>query len=379
MHRFFKNLTRQQVEIGLYALLIIVLAVCACFLLWASGGVWLTLWKLFCSVIEPLAYGFMLSYVLNPLVSKISHLLRDRNVLADDGAKRRSIAVIITIALIALVLLGIMAGFALMVVKGVSKLNWQVIQDLIAGATSDVMGFVTMVRDRLVNWGLISEGAESTLLNTVIGVSDVVSTIVFSAMFTIYFLIDGERLFKYFHRVTRNVLGEQGELGSRMLNDADRVFSGYFRGQATDALMVGVLSALLLTIASVPYAPIVGALAGIGNLIPYLGGPIGYGSVVLVCLPDMNWPKMIWGVVVMSVVMFVDGNIINPKLLSNSVEVHPMLVMIALIAGGAVGGIAGMLVAVPTAAWLKIQLDRWMDKNEALEKSASDQGASDEG
>ena len=52
-------------------------------------------------------------------------------------------------------------------------------------------------------------------------------------------------------------------------------------------------------------------------------------------------------------------------MLSNSVEVHPILVVIALIAGAAVGGIAGMLVAVPVAAWLKIQLDRWMDANEA--------------
>ena len=115
----------------------------------------------------------------------------------------------------------------------------------------------------------------------------------------------------------------------------------------------------------VPYAPVVGLLTGIGNLIPYVGGPVGYGSIIVVCLSEQLWVPMIAGILAMSVVMFVDGNILNPRLLSNSIEVHPMLVVIALIAGGSVGGIAGMLVAVPVAAWLKIQLDRWMDAREA--------------
>jgi predicted PurR-regulated permease PerM len=143
------------------------------------------------------------------------------------------------------------------------------------------------------------------------------------------------------------------------------VFSGYFRGQATDAAIVGVLAGIALSIVGVPYAPVVGLLTGLGNLIPYVGGPVGYASIVVVCFADQLWGPMIAGIIAMSVVMFVDGNIINPRVLSNSVEVHPILVIIALIAGAAVGGIAGMLVAVPVAAWLKIQLDRWMDANEA--------------
>ena len=62
--------------------------------------------------------------------------------------------------------------------------------------------------------------------------------------------------------------------------------------------------------------------------------------------------------------MLVDGNLINPRLLSNNIKIHPLLVVAALIGGGALGGIVGMIVAVPVAALLKVQLDHYLDKKE---------------
>ena len=132
-----------------------------------------------------------------------------------------------------------------------------------------------------------------------------------------------------------------------------------------DAAIVGVLATIALSIAAVPYAAIVGICIGFGNLIPYFGPIVGYVATVLVCLPSMAIDKMIIGLVIIAVIMFVDGNIINPRLLSANVDVHPLLVVAALIAGGAVGGIAGMLIAVPSAALVKLQFDRYL---ESLEK-----------
>lgn len=60
--------------------------------------------------------------------------------------------------------------------------------------------------------------------------------------------------------------------------------------------------------------------------------------------------------------MFIDANIINPRLLSENVKVHPLMVVAALIGGGAIGGLFGMIIAVPVAAFLKVQLDRYVGK-----------------
>ncbi len=64
--------------------------------------------------------------------------------------------------------------------------------------------------------------------------------------------------------------------------------------------------------------------------------------------------------------MFIDGNVINPRMLSSNVEVHPVLVIVALLAGGSVGGVVGMLIAVPVAALLKLQFEKYIEKRRAL-------------
>ena len=73
------------------------------------------------------------------------------------------------------------------------------------------------------------------------------------------------------------------------------------------------------------------------------------------------------GLIIVIIIMFIDGNIINPRLLAGSVHVHPLLVVASLLAGGAIGGLIGMVVAVPCGALIKLRFDKWVD-----EKAAAD-------
>ena len=169
----------------------------------------------------------------------------------------------------------------------------------------------------------------------------------------------------------------------RFAADADRVFSGYIRGQSMDAVIMGVMTTLTLLIAGIPYAPVIGILTGLGNLVPYVGPVVGFGSLIIVCLAEGSVTHLIAGAVILAVVMFVDANIINPRIVSSNVEVHPVLVIVALLAGGKVGGVVGMLVAVPIAALVKLQFEKKVEKKRAANshtdpvRSASDIELSD--
>ena len=78
----------------------------------------------------------------------------------------------------------------------------------------------------------------------------------------------------------------------------------------------------------------------------------------VVCLVGGDFKKLIIGIIVLFLVQTLDGNLINPKLLSNSIQIHPLIVVVSLIVGSAVGGFLGMLLAVPCGALVKIMFNR---------------------
>jgi predicted PurR-regulated permease PerM len=191
------------------------------------------------------------------------------------------------------------------------------------------------------------------------------STLLFAVIFAIYFLLD-DKIFKYWAGVLHVFVSDETSEKLRHFSaDANKVFSGYIRGQSTDAAIVGLLVSFALLIAGIPYAVVIGILTGLGNLVPYGGPVVGFGSLIIVCLPEGSLSHLAIGGVILAAVMFIDGNIINPRMLSSNVEVHPVLVIIALIAGGKVGGVVGMLVAVPVAALLKLQFEKQVEKRKA--------------
>lgn len=371
MNKYLARLDRRYVKICTYAGVAVVLTLAACMLLYTASPVIAKVWELICAVLEPMVYGAALSYVLNPLVKRVSQSLRRTKRYGDNPIRRRRAAVAISFVMVLLVMALIATILLLMVTHSIASLRIEQIQALLGTAQVDFMDLLKAAHDRLAEWGILARGDGANPLQMVSNVKEIVGNVVFATIFGVYFLIDGPYVMIYIGRVAHALFGDDVTVDHRRLvSDADKVFSGYFRGQGIDAAIVGVLSGITLTAIGVPFGPLVGLLAGLGNLIPYVGGPVGFGSIALMCLPGAEWGHMIAGFVAMGTIMAVDANVINPKLLSDNVEVHPILVVAALIAGGAVGGIAGMLVAVPFAAFLKIQVDRWVEHREAEEAAA---------
>jgi predicted PurR-regulated permease PerM len=184
----------------------------------------------------------------------------------------------------------------------------------------------------------------------------------FAIIFAVYFMIDGTGLKRYWDKVLKafTTTKAYGNIHSFAAN-ADRVFSGYIRGTLLDVLFMGVVISIVLWAIGVKYSVIIGILTGIGNLIPYVGPLVAYVSTILVCLMNWNLEKMVLALIMILIIQTVDGNLVEPKLMSSSIDIHPMLVIAALITGGAIGGLGGMFLAVPCAGLLNIYFDKLID------------------
>ena len=362
---FDRNLDPKLFKLCIYASITMLVTVALILLMYNSGPALIMGWNTVAAIIEPFVYGMLICYVLLPVVRGVTDRLASYGIFKNNFVRRLHIAVFITVLMVAVIVAAIAALLLLVITRSVEGVNLQTMQELFSSAEGDITYLFRKFQQIAQEIGIVSGESGSTITGTIGELTDVFSTVVFSIIFGVYFLLDGARVFNYARRVFIAVFG--GWLGpdlTQFLEDADNAFSGYLRGQFVDAVLVGVTTALTFTIIGVPYGPIIGLLTGIGNLIPYVGGPVGYVTTVLVCLAEGDFSKLLAGLVALSIIMFVDANVINPRLLSHAVEVHPLLGVVALIAGSAVGGPAGMLIAVPTAAFLKVQLDRWLTTRE---------------
>jgi predicted PurR-regulated permease PerM len=157
------------------------------------------------------------------------------------------------------------------------------------------------------------------------------------------------------HEEVRSVLEKMG-----------RALGGYFRGQLLVATFVGVASMLGLFIVGLPYWALVGAVAGLFNLIPLIGPFIGAVPAVFIAFTttdstgllhlEPGWPLAIGASVALLVVQQIDNHIISPNVMARTVKLHPVTVMLGLLIGGTLAGLVGMLFTVPVIASAKIVL-----------------------
>ena len=129
---------------------------------------------------------------------------------------------------------------------------------------------------------------------------------------------------------------------------------GFVRGQLLVALAVGVLSSIGLAIIGLPFWLLVGMTAGLLNIIPLVGPLIGGGLAVLLALLTGDLGMAVLAAAVMFGVQQLDNHIITPTVMRATVKIHPGLMVLALLIGGTVGGLVGVLLAIPVTAIVKI-------------------------
>jgi predicted PurR-regulated permease PerM len=171
--------------------------------------------------------------------------------------------------------------------------------------------------------------------------------------FLLFFILkDGPTLRKSFIAWAPN---RYFEFVLNLLNKMDRQLGNYLRGKLITTLVVAALSTAALWVIGVDSYLILGVVAGLANLIPYIG-PV-FGTALAVAVSMLNGDPLRTGIAVVAafiVVQLIDNLVLNPLVVARNVKLHPVTVLLVVIIGGKFFGVLGMLLAIPAAAVLKV-------------------------
>lgn len=339
-------------------------------------------------ILKPLFWGIVIAYILYPVMKWFERQFARIPFVGKHSGKSpqerkkvqrrlRCIAVAVTFLLALLLVVILFTALVSTVQHTVQVASIDDLGKVIGQFANTLNNFYQTVQERLSELNISSADANSYLqqaekslgevvnnltgglMESISNIGSFLTNLMFSIIFGIYFLLDQEGLVHYWSRVLRAISSKKFDEKFRsFLKDADTVFSGYIRGQLIDAVFMATVVSVALYLIHVRFAIIIGILTGIGNLIPYVGPFVAYGSTIVVCLINGDFSKLILALVILFIIQTIDGNVINPKFLSSSIHIHPLLVIACLIIGSSIGGLVGMVFAVPVGALIKMQFDR---------------------
>lgn len=211
------------------------------------------------------------------------------------------------------------------------------------------------------NWATISKRAleiaqawGSGLVNSggvlIGGVVSGVSTFVIALIFSFYILLQKEKLSRQGRQVLYALLPERGaDRALEILRLSERTFSSFLSGQCLEAVILGTLFVISMTIFRLPYALLVGVLISLTALIPIVGAFIGCAVGALLIAVTDPWKALLF-IVLFLVLQQVEGNLIYPRVVGKSVGLPGLWVLAAVTIGGGAFGVAGMLLGVPVCS-----------------------------
>ena len=343
-----------------------------------ATGALLLLWLLRTTgfLLAPFVLALILAYILDPLA---------------DGFERRGLRRPWAIVTVGLPVAAAVFVAAFVLAPAIGREFSQFVSGLPDGVES-LVAWVERVRDRIVELGIPGLDPESIprlsdfdaerlvgfvqerreaiverVWSAVLGVGKGVGFLlglfgylVLTPVLTYYLLRDYDRLTG---AVAKLIPGDRRERWLDFARVYDRLLSRYLRGQLVVAMCVGVLTFLLFWILRFPQAALLGVIAGVFNLVPYLGLIVSLVPALIIAFASGSILLSLLKVaIVFAAVQAVEGMVLSPLVVGESVGLHPVWVILALSVFGFFFGFVGLLLAVPLAVLLKLALSRALEE-----------------
>ena len=310
------------------------------------------------AVFVPLIISGFLYYILNPVVGALQKV-----PLGKTRHVSRGWAITIVMLLLLSILVALLLTLLPALVDQIASLvkNIPVLVDTIQHWANQISQInfskeygidfnLDKLQQEVQNIGKTVVSGMATSLSAVIAkLTSFTVTAITVPVMTIYMLYDGNKLAPFIQKVFPS---KQQARISDILGRLNQTLAQYISGQVLEMIFVGVFTAVGYFMIGQKYALLLGVFAGITNMIPYVGPYIGLVPALFVGLTDSFW-QAFWVIVVVLIVQQVDSNLIYPRVMGASLHVHPLTIIVLLLAAGNIAGIAGMILAVPFYAVIR--------------------------
>lgn len=384
MFNFNKN--NKYASIALYAGATVIVCALIIMCMFRFGTI-LTYINNFISVLSPFVYGFIFAYLCTPVLGFFEkRVFTFKKAKKDMRVLRRSLSLISTIVTIFAVLSILMYAVLPQAIKSVEDLGGQLnnyistiqsfADSFISKHSGSILGkqFDTLsalmseydisfsIKDILSNSYTFLQGVLNYIINYGAVIVSEVLNVLMGIIVAVYFLIYKEKICAQSKKLLNAVFSRRTYLNIiRLARYTHRTFGGFIVGKIIDSIIIGLLSFLIFWILKIPYYPLLAVLIGITNIIPTFGPIIG-GVIGTFMLLIVSPEKAVLFLLIVLIIQQVDGNIIGPKILGNSIGISALWVVIAILACGGLFGFAGMIVGVPATAVIYVLIKQWTER-----------------
>lgn len=316
------------------------------------------------SIISPFVVGAAMAFILNVPMRAIERWLGG----VKNPGLRRGLALALTLLAVVLVLYGVfylllpqLVETVEMLIDSLPDFFKRVLEDVqeYLNKHPELMEWITEYTDlESVNWseliqkivGMITNGVGTvvdTAITTVVDLGNGIFNAVMSLVFAVYGLARKETLARQFRRVLYAFVPEKvSDEVVRIMRMTNRTFSKFISGQCLEAVILGLMFTITMPIFKMPYVALISVIIGVTALIPIVGAFIGciIGAVLILVVDPMT---AVWFVVLFLVLQQIEGNLIYPKVVGTSIGLPGMWVLVAVVVGGDLMGIGGMLLMIP--------------------------------
>lgn len=315
-------------------------------------------------ILHPFIIGFVMAYLLNFILVFIEDKMNKIDSLKNLKYKaKRGISIIFTYT-IAFFIIYVFIQFVLpQLVDSVSGLvndiptyvnNLSVLLGDIIKETNldpEYLDLAVNKWNEFVSYVIkIATNLLPVLGNTVMTIASSLWNIVIGLIVSIYLLIDKEKFCALSKKITYALFNkEHAEIAVDLAHRTNDTFGKFLSGKILDSAIIGVLTFVLLTIFNMPYKLLLSVIIGITNIIPFFGPFFGaIPSAVIILFVDPS--KVLWFLVLIFIIQQLDGNVIGPKILGDSIGISAFWILFSLLVAGKFLGLVGMIIGVPLFA-----------------------------